>query len=943
MQGASILLMLTMMGAGGDYVRSLAADRLDQATLDAEGYGETKSIKREADGLRIVVAPGEKETGWKTPQQLRFGGNFKISANVVITKLPKPAQEDGAAFGMAIAFQDITQPDATLLRMLEPKGPDIYRTVEKAGANPQMQAQMQMQMQMMQMGGAPAKPPKLPRPTFPAAGNTVRMQLEREGNTLRFEVTDAATGRSRYLGQTQLNPMDVMAIKLFATNRNGAEAINVLFRDLTVQADRVNGLGTIVRTVYNRVIYADPTSIENGVLILGGQPKAPAGPNPAQPGTAPQAVPQPTPPPGVLPANVMAGAVAMRVAVAGQPNGPVQVFAVALPVAPAVQVAAAPAEAKQEEAKPVEKKETEKKQEAPKTAPAKPRTKAESIKQAFEQPFAGGMPTKVAAGQPAPPPPKAKIPLDELASIKFERTPGMSARVMGQPNLDFTMPGLSAKKNEPPAKDAPKKPAEADDVLAPAPGTTIINIPKVEPKKNGIRDLDIALFGLRDKAIKQVTVMCQTDKGPASWRLDTSGSEDWPLVVVRTGNEMTADLFLEPPAGDVFQKDFNIMLMYEDNQNGNVNAKSEIHSDPKLAFDPKASSTPRLDAWVHLTGDEKLFGTIENVGPDALKITVPWKDHLDVPWARVAGVHFGVRDRKESRESFAKRLAARGSEDVLLAQTKDGEVVAIPGIVEGSEGDRLKFQYEGKTRTIPLKQVEGLIMAARPERRTSDEPQSAFTLPEGVVVSGRWKDIDTSVWKIVTAWGQVVNLPAAEVLEVRFRGGKVTYLSDLKPSKVEETPYFGHRLPFKSDVSLLGEPLKVGGQTFDRGVAVHSRCVLTYDLNGRFSRFETLVGFDEAARGKGRVDCRVFVDGKEVYANADLRADGPPVKLNLPVAGADQLRLHVDYGRGQDTGDRVIWADARLYRETPGSAASITAPPAPLNLTSGAVVPTGRR
>ena len=35
----------------------------------------------------------------------------------------------------------------------------------------------------------------------------------------------------------------------------------------------------------------------------------------------------------------------------------------------------------------------------------------------------------------------------------------------------------------------------------------------------------------------------------------------------------------------------------------------------------------------------------------------------------------------------------------------------------------------------------------------------------------------------------------------------------------------------------------------------------------------------------------------------------------LPVAGAEELRLHVDFGRGQDTGDRVIWANARLYRQ----------------------------
>ena len=40
------------------------------------------------------------------------------------------------------------------------------------------------------------------------------------------------------------------------------------------------------------------------------------------------------------------------------------------------------------------------------------------------------------------------------------------------------------------------------------------------------------------------------------------------------------------------------------------------------------------------------------------------------------------------------------------------------------------------------------------------------------------------------------------------------------------------------------------------------------------------------------------------------------MKLSLPVTGTEQLRLQVEFGRGQDTGDRVIWANARLYRQS---------------------------
>ena len=145
----------------------------------------------------------------------------------------------------------------------------------------------------------------------------------------------------------------------------------------------------------------------------------------------------------------------------------------------------------------------------------------------------------------------------------------------------------------------------------------------------------------------------------------------------------------------------------------------------------------------------------------------------------------------------------------------------------------------------------------------------------------------------------------------------MTYLSDLAPGRVEETSFFTRKSPWRKDVSLSGAPLKMDGRTYQHGLAVHARTALTYDLEKRYTTFETTVGFDESVKGTGRVDCRVFADDKEIYANPDLRANGPPVTSNLPVAGVERLKLVVDFGRDQDTGDRVIWANARVFRRPP--------------------------
>jgi hypothetical protein len=91
--------------------------------------------------------------------------------------------------------------------------------------------------------------------------------------------------------------------------------------------------------------------------------------------------------------------------------------------------------------------------------------------------------------------------------------------------------------------------------------------------------------------------------------------------------------------------------------------------------------------------------------------------------------------------------------------------------------------------------------------------------------------------------------------------------------------------------------------------------VLTYDLGGDFATFRAILGFDEDAGERGRVACRVFVDQKELFSRPDFRSNEKAIPVEVDVKGAQQLRLEVDFGEDEDVGDRVIWANARLYRE----------------------------
>ena len=319
------------------------------------------------------------------------------------------------------------------------------------------------------------------------------------------------------------------------------------------------------------------------------------------------------------------------------------------------------------------------------------------------------MPDEATASAKAPPPkvePKARIPLDEVEVIAFERAFDLSGRFIGQPNLDFTMPGAGDAKD----KDGRQRPvAKADDVLAPPPGTVAAaKIPKLEPKPNGIRDLHLTLSSLRAAAIKQVTINAQTDKGPTTWRLDTTDSHDWPLVLRRAGTESWADLFLEPPAGRPARR------RTSRSTSPTRTARTPTPTPrPTSTPTPSSPSTPRrrapsLDARVYLTGDEKLFGKLEGIGAESLRL----HDALARPARRAAGARrrrstWGCPTTRSRPSRSPGGSETRGTEDLLLARTKDGEVVAIPGIVEGTEGDKLRFHYQDKTRTLSAEAGRG--------------------------------------------------------------------------------------------------------------------------------------------------------------------------------------------------------------------------------------------
>src|SRR5262249_59722487 len=117
--------------------------------------------------------------------------------------------------------------------------------------------------------------------------------------------------------------------------------------------------------------------------------------------------------------------------------------------------------------------------------------------------------------------------------------------------------------------------------------------------------------------------------------------------------------------------------------------------------------------------------------------------------------------------------------------------------------------------------------------------------------------------QVKSAGGRDIEIPREAVVEVTGRNTKMVNVSELTPLSVEQVPWFDRVMAYVRDKSWNNRPLKIDGKTYNRGLAVHSRCVLTYDLGGEFATFRALLGFDEEAGDRGRVLCRVQVEEGE--------------------------------------------------------------------------------
>ncbi len=439
---------------------------------------------------------------------------------------------------------------------------------------------------------------------------------------------------------------------------------------------------------------------------------------------------------------------------------------------------------------------------------------------------------------------------------------------------------------------------------------------------NGIQDIHLHAHGLKPQTLKQIAVVCRLPKQLRVWRLDTSQSPHWRLAIAREDLAAEAEIYLEPPAGDSFGQKFEVTYTYSDGSTTKAMVLGGTHTSDAQKVDravqpgqivaPAAPQTSKAEAY--LADSARLSGELVEMNAESATLRTSWKADVLLPLVRVKGIWFGNSPPSGARAEFDKQLAEPIGEDVLFLTAPDKTTAHIQGSVLGLSDGKLNVRFEGANRAVKQERVLGVVFAAHARLPAVNTPHQVFLFTSGDTLAGRLLAFDGESLEFETLWQTRVKAAAAEVAEIRSRGGRLASLCDMEPVSVEEVPYFGRMIHWRRDQGFDGTPATIKGKRPARYLATHSQCVLTYALDGQFDKFKATLAFDDSAGNRGRALCRVTVDGREVFLQEDFRSDQDPREIELSVAGARQIALEVGFGEDQDIGDRVIWAEPRLFR-----------------------------
>lgn len=308
------------------------------------------------------------------------------------------------------------------------------------------------------------------------------------------------------------------------------------------------------------------------------------------------------------------------------------------------------------------------------------------------------------------------------------------------------------------------------------------------------------------------------------------------------------------------------------------------------------------------------FEQFETTARSARVIT-PLLGQLEFARGAINHVRFARLDSKI--ESAWEELAGRESRDDLVILRKGDALDHVAGVISTVDDESVQLLLEGSAIPVPRSRVFAIVFAG--SEPAGPEPVGHIELQGGDQLTVTSILLHEDGFHVDLAAGGTVLLAAADILYVDYSLGKVAYLDGMKPAEIDyptDHPLFLMDVwRYRQGENSLGEPLRIGRETFNHGLWIHSGTRLTYRLNRSYRHLRATCGIAEGIGEACQPEIGLMIrgDGRELLDISLARGDEPR-DLEIDVSEVRELEIEVTSTNPDGVCEHLGLGDARVIK-----------------------------
>lgn len=293
-----------------------------------------------------------------------------------------------------------------------------------------------------------------------------------------------------------------------------------------------------------------------------------------------------------------------------------------------------------------------------------------------------------------------------------------------------------------------------------------------------------------------------------------------------------------------------------------------------------------------------------------------------IPLSAVANILNNAQEEKY-RKDWAERVARKRRRDAAVRITGD-TINSYEGTFgdADAEGKSIAFQTAtGKKGKLLFSSLHGLIFQRELDPQAPPVLCKLHDSYQDFIMVSSISHMPTRL-SVKTPSGAQFDIAPDLLTRLDYTLDKILFLSRVEPSKVLQTSNFDFVDTYRRDKNLDNGPLRIYGEMFAVGLALHAHTELEYDLKGDYREFHAIAGIDQSVGGVGGPVVLVIegvIDGetKQLYKKTFTRLDPRDKKdgiIELTIKDVQKLRIIVRSGDRFDHGKHLDLVNAKVQK-----------------------------